>query len=64
MPRTEIGNYGPGWNLTGRLDNGNISKVLTTKEYEPYSTLNKVFQRSYTDGSFGYTGWIDKSPEA
>ena len=54
--QAEYNSYGPGWNLTGRLAAGNISKVLTKQEYAPYSTVDKVFQRSYTDGSFGYTG--------
>jgi hypothetical protein len=33
-----------------------ISKQLSDEEYEPYSTVEKVFQ--------GQVSWIDRSPES
>lgn len=59
----EYHDYGPGFNLTGRLENANITKLLTPAQYAPYSTLEKVFQYPFS-GKFGNTGWIDRSPAA
>lgn len=50
----EFGNTGPGFNASGRSA-GKVSKVLSAAEYEPYSTVEKVF---------GDVAWIDKSPES
>ncbi|KAE9965418.1 hypothetical protein BLS_007660 [Venturia inaequalis] len=50
----EYGNSGPGFNATGRKS-GAVSKVLSAAEYEPYSTVEKVF---------GDVAWIDKHPES
>lgn len=57
----EYQDYGPGWNATGRAA-GNITIVLNDGQYEPYSTLEKVFQYPF-NGTFGNTKWIDKNPE-
>jgi hypothetical protein len=54
--QAEYGNYGPGYNTTGRA----ISQFdiqLTDAQYEPYSTPAKVFQTP--DGAFGNVDWID-----
>lgn len=61
----EYHTYGPGFNLTGRAQAvaAGITKELNTTQYAPYSTLEKVFQRPF-GGEFGYTGWIDRKPEA
>ncbi|EKG19954.1 Pectinesterase catalytic [Macrophomina phaseolina MS6] len=58
----EYEDFGPGWNETGRRA-ANITKVLTEAEYEPYDSLEKVFQYPFS-GEFGNVGWIDESPEA
>ncbi|GME36851.1 Pectinesterase catalytic [Neofusicoccum parvum] len=58
----EYGDFGPGWNETGRLA-ANITKVLTEEQYEPYDSVEKVFQYPFS-GEFGNVGWIDESPEA
>ncbi|TID25217.1 pectin lyase-like protein [Venturia nashicola] len=50
----EYGNTGPGFNAAGRKES-RVSKVLSAAEYEPYSTVAKVF---------GDVAWIDKSPES
>lgn len=57
----EYKDYGPGFNATGRAE-GNVTIVMNKKQYEPYSTLDKVFQYPFT-GKFGNTAWIDKDPE-
>lgn len=63
--QAEYNDYGPGFNLTGRQAAGNVSIVMTKQQYEPYSTLGKVFDDTYSNpGTFGYTGWIDRTPEA
>ncbi|KAI9660954.1 MAG: hypothetical protein M1821_009281 [Bathelium mastoideum] len=54
----EYHDYGPGFNLTGRLAAGNITKELTTQQYEPYSTPDKVFEYPFS-GKFGNIAWID-----
>ncbi|OJJ48161.1 hypothetical protein ASPZODRAFT_150448 [Penicilliopsis zonata CBS 506.65] len=51
--------YGPGFNLTGRIEGG-LDEIMTDEEYEPYSTPAKVFQTP--EGEFGNTAWIDTSP--
>ncbi|KAF1944975.1 pectin methylesteras-like protein [Clathrospora elynae] len=56
----EYADYGPGWNATARKE-GNVTIVMDREEYEPYSTLEKVFQYPF-DGQFGNVGWIDRSP--
>lgn len=50
----EYGNSGPGFNAAGRKGS-NVTKVLSAEQYEPYSTVEKVF---------GDVAWIDKSPES
>jgi hypothetical protein len=62
--RTLMGEYhnsGPGFNEGGR-QGGKVSKILSEGEYEPYSTVEKVFQSP--TGVFGQVGWIDKSPDS
>lgn len=59
----EYKDYGPGFNLTGRLEASNITIELTPQEYAPYSSPAKVFQYPFS-GVFGNIGWIDKHPEA
>ncbi|QDS75564.1 hypothetical protein FKW77_005820 [Venturia effusa] len=49
----EFGNTGPGFDAAGRKST-NLSKLLSAAEYEPYSTVEKVF---------GNVTWIDKAPE-
>jgi pectin methylesterase-like acyl-CoA thioesterase len=58
----EYMDYGPGYNETARLAS-NVTIVMNRKQYEPYSTLDKIFQFP-NSGKFGNTGWIDKTPEA
>jgi len=58
----EYKDYGPGFNLTGRLAAANITKELSSAEYSPYSTPAKVFQYPFS-GIFGNDAWIDQSPE-
>lgn len=48
--------YGPGFNATGRRD-GNVTTILDTKGYAPYSEPKKVFQNQ--EGVFGDVSWID-----
>lgn len=57
----EYDDFGPGFNLTGRLEAANITKLLTKAEYAPYSTPELVFQYPF-NGTFGNTAWIDKHP--
>ncbi|KAF2124424.1 carbohydrate esterase family 8 protein [Dothidotthia symphoricarpi CBS 119687] len=57
----EYKDYGPGWNATGRAA-ANITLVMNSKQYEPYSTLEKVFQYPFS-GQFGNVAWIDRKPE-
>jgi hypothetical protein len=57
----EFQDSGPGFNEGGRKS-GKITKLLTEQEYEPYSTVEKVFQSP--DGKFGNVTWIDRNPEA
>ncbi|KAK4620200.1 putative pectinesterase A [Fulvia fulva] len=58
----EYHTYGPGFNATARAAS-NVTIELTTQQYEPYSTPEKVFQFPFT-GTFGNTAWIDKDPLA
>ncbi|USW55585.1 Putative pectinesterase, catalytic, pectin lyase/virulence factor [Septoria linicola] len=58
----EYRDFGPGWNETARRE-GNITKLLTEKEYAPYSTVEKVFQYPFS-GEYGNTAWIDRRPAA
>jgi hypothetical protein len=58
----EYHDYGPGFNLTGRLEAANITKELTPQQYAPYSTPAKVFQYPFS-GKFGNVAWIDTHPE-
>ncbi|KAL6704443.1 hypothetical protein ACN47E_008187 [Coniothyrium glycines] len=53
--------YGPGWNETA-LAASNVTIVMTDQQYEPYSSVAKVFQYP-NSGTFGNVGWIDQSPE-
>ncbi|KAF2085050.1 carbohydrate esterase family 8 protein [Saccharata proteae CBS 121410] len=55
----EFRDYGPGFNYTGRLA-ANITKLLTWEEYEPYSTVEQVFQYPFS-GQEGNVAWIDRS---
>lgn len=57
----EYKDYGPGFNATGRAAD-NITIVMNKKQYEPYSTVDKVFQHPFTS-KFGNTAWIDRDPE-
>ncbi|KAH8723769.1 pectin lyase fold/virulence factor [Phaeosphaeriaceae sp. PMI808] len=57
----EYKSYGPGWNETGRVA-GNVTIVMSDKQYEPYSTPEKVFQYPF-DGRFGNTDWLDRNSE-
>jgi hypothetical protein len=59
----EYHDYGPGFNLTGRLEASNVTIELTPREYEEHSSPEKVFQYPF-EGVFGNVGWIDQSPEA
>lgn len=59
----EFQDYGPGFNLTGRLAAANITKELRPAEYAPYSTLEDVFQFPFS-GKFGNTAWIDRNPSS
>jgi hypothetical protein len=58
----EYESYGPGWNATGRAV-GNVTVVMDDAQYEPYSSVEKVFQYPF-DGRSGNTGWVDGSPES
>ena len=53
----EYKDYGPGFNLTARLANANVTKELTPAQYAPYDEPAKVFQ--YQNGTFGNVDWID-----
>lgn len=57
----EYKTYGPGFNATGRAA-GNVTIVMDKKQYEPYSTVDKVFQYPFSSKG-GNTAWIDKDPE-
>jgi hypothetical protein len=57
----EYKDHGPGWNATGRAV-GNVTIVMNDAQYEPYSTLEKVFQYPF-DGRLGNTAWIDRKAE-
>ena len=56
----EYKDYGPGFNLTARLANANITKELTTAQWEQYDSPHKVFQ--YIDGRYGNDKWVDYDP--
>lgn len=60
---TEYENYGPGFNLTGRLDADlTATPILTEEEYTTmYATFAQVFQYPFS-GAFGNVAWIDKTP--
>lgn len=53
----EYKTYGPGFNLTGRIDGG-IDHLLSDSQWSVYSTPAKVFQ--CLAGPFGNIWWIDK----
>ncbi|KAF2655874.1 carbohydrate esterase family 8 protein [Lophiostoma macrostomum CBS 122681] len=53
----EYGDFGPGWNLTGRVE-GNVTRVLNESQWEAYSSPAKVFQY-FMSGEMGNVGWID-----
>lgn len=58
----EYKDYGPGFNLTARETLGaNVTIELTAEEFEPYSSVEKVFQYPDGSGRFGNVGWIDFS---
>ncbi|KAF2432827.1 pectin methylesterase [Tothia fuscella] len=54
----EYANTGPGFNKAGRSKGP--GKVLSDAEYEPYSTMEKVFQ--FMNGTYGNVRWIDRNP--
>ncbi|PCH34538.1 carbohydrate esterase family 8 protein [Wolfiporia cocos MD-104 SS10] len=56
----EYGDFGPGFNLTGRIE-GNITLLMTEEEYEPYDRVEKVFQFPF-NGTYGNVAWIDFAP--
>jgi hypothetical protein len=49
-------NYGPGFNLTGRLEGG-VAKELTGREVRAYDSPVDVFMDER--GRQPYVGWID-----
>ncbi|KAF2244291.1 carbohydrate esterase family 8 protein [Trematosphaeria pertusa] len=55
----EYADFGPGWNLTGRLE-GNVTRVLGESEWEMFDGPGKVFQY-FRSGRAGNTGWVDWS---
>ncbi|KAL1963414.1 hypothetical protein VTN77DRAFT_8430 [Rasamsonia byssochlamydoides] len=55
----EYKTYGPGFNLTGRLD-GKVDTLLSDAQYAAYDSPAKVFQTE--TGEFGNVGWIDWTP--
>jgi pectin methylesterase-like acyl-CoA thioesterase len=54
----EYRDYGPGWNLTARIES-NVTIVMNNTQYAPYSTLDRVFQYPF-NGKSGNTAWVDK----
>jgi hypothetical protein len=56
--------YGPGSSATGRAIAAAKGVVIemTEAQYEPYSTVDVVFQYPFTAVA-GNTAWIDRSPE-
>ncbi|RMZ68511.1 pectin methylesterase [Pyrenophora seminiperda CCB06] len=54
----EYGDFGPGWNETGRRE-GNVTRVLGKGEYGEFECVDRVFQWP-GEGRFGNTGWIDR----
>lgn len=54
----EYHDYGPGFNLTGRLA-ANVTVLMTDRMWEPYSAPEKVFVYPGTNGREGNVGWID-----
>ena len=59
----EYKDFGPGFNITGRSAASNVTIEMTKKQYQPYSSLAKVFQFPF-NGTFGNTAWIDQHPNA
>ncbi|OSS52381.1 hypothetical protein B5807_02281 [Epicoccum nigrum] len=57
----EFKTHGPGFNATGRAES-KVSIVMDKRQYEPYSTADKVFQFPFT-GEGGNTKWIDRNLE-
>lgn len=55
----EHGDFGPGFNATGRRAASNITLEMDDAEYAPYATVERVFQFPF-NGSFGNTAWIDR----
>jgi len=53
----EYKNDGPGWNETGRLQ-GNVTRVLSEKQWKPYSSPSEVFQY-FKSGTTGNAAWVD-----
>ena len=56
----EYNDYGPGFNLTGRIA-ANITTLMNDGQYAPYSSPQKVFQFPFTQGKEGNVEWIDVS---
>jgi pectin methylesterase-like acyl-CoA thioesterase len=53
----EYGDFGPGWNASGRSEGG-VTRVLGKTEWERYSSPNKVFQ-FFKSGRTGNDKWVD-----
>lgn len=54
--QAEYRDFGPGYNASARAAS-EFDTILTSKQYEPYSTPQKVFMTP--DGKAGDVGWID-----
>lgn len=52
----EYGDYGAGFNRTGRIEGG-IDTLLSKKEWGVYDEPGKVFQDQ--EGVFGDVSWVD-----
>ncbi|TKA59659.1 hypothetical protein B0A55_12530 [Friedmanniomyces simplex] len=58
----EYKDFGPGFNLTGRLEASNTTIEMTPEQYSLYDIPAKVFQ--CPSGEFGNVAWIDQHPQA
>ncbi|KAI9699914.1 MAG: hypothetical protein M1820_006976 [Bogoriella megaspora] len=56
----EYHDKGPGFNLTGRLQASNVTKLFNDTQYVPYDTPSKVFQYPFS-GKYGNIAWIEKA---
>ena len=55
--QAEYQDYGPGFNITARLEAYPVTRILSAEEFKPYSSVEKVFQ--YRNGSYGNFKWVD-----